>query len=357
MIMGGNVLIDGVPAQRIDLTQFDRKSIVKSISRGIREINDNFLLKFGIPLWSDQLLSSCQYLSGSSFHLFNLNISDEEFVSVKKIIGDIDIQVDIQLKPNIKEFLSGIQKNTIMGSFRYIGFKTSPEQFISLWNLIEFDLNIQIDFELVSFSNGEPSSWSRFSHSCSWEDCRAGIKGVFQKYLMRAFQNRAAKDVVIVSKSRKEKIIHTSELAFSLQGLRVKLIPLTNNEGKQHTSNGLPLYRKVDTKDSIFITDLNVLFTSFFGVEGSEVEINLMESFMGLVFLSKKYMPQEDLKKVVEGFANLLWGLSAQKLVRNNLIEDFEIKMKAFDFILKKLGGNKEDYQVMIDIFYRDYKG
>lgn len=183
-----------------------------------------------MPLWNDSLLLSRAFLSGSSLHLFDLaKISDDEFRRHKPTVGDIDTQVDGEMKKEIEDFLKTFPVNKKVGNLVYIGYKPSGDQFITLWTITTLGINIQIDLELVSFLNGVPTPWSMFSHSSAWDDMKEGIKGVFSKYLMRAIQAKSAKNVIVRSKTGKEKIINKSELAFSLKGLRVRMEPILIN--------------------------------------------------------------------------------------------------------------------------------
>lgn len=359
-MMGGNVIIDDTAADRIELKSINRKAVVKEIDAGLNAISKHFEAEHGLPLWGDALLKSKDFLSGSSLHLFDLrNISDDDFIKHKPTVGDIDTQVDGNMKPLIDKFLKNLPAETKVGPLVYVGAKQSGSQFITLWTVPEFGITVQIDMELVDFHFGKPTPWSSFSHGSAWEDLKLGIKGVFQKYLLRAFQARTAKDVIIQPKTLrgKEKVIRKSELAFSLKGLRVRMTPVLNDIGEQVFKNGMPVYTEIDSTTAEYITDLDVLFASFFRTKGSGAEVAMMGSFAGLVDLMSKYMAKIEQKQVVDGFANVMFAKGAQGLVRGDPKADYNTKMIAFKYIVSKLGiGRIEDYQPMINEYYKGYK-
>jgi len=357
---GGNVMIGDIAANRIELKNIDRQAVVKEVGAGLQAITKQFEAEHGLPLWNDALLKSKEFLSGSSLHLFDTRgISDEDFTKHKPTVGDIDTQVDGNMKAMIDKFLKNLPAGSKVGPLVYVGSKPSGDQIITLWTVPAFNINVQIDLEMVDFHNGKPTPWSSFSHGSAWEDLKLGIKGVFQKYLLRAFQARTAKDVVIQPKSArgKEKVIRKSELAFSLKGLRVRMTPVLNDRGEQVFKNGMPVYTENDSATAEYITDLDVLFASFFGTKGSKAEVAMMGSFAGLVDLMSKYMNQTDQKKVLDGFANVMFEKGAQGLVRGDPRADYGTKMIAFRHIVDQLGiGKIEDYQPMIDAYYKSYK-
>ena len=223
--MGGNAIINGVPSHRIDLKMnyISRSLLTTDIKTFLFKLSNLFYSMHGIHLWKDSI-----YFSGSSTHLFNAAIPDDEFIFYKPVVGDIDVQLDLKLKQMIKEFFISTIPNYRIDNMIYIGHKCSSNQIITIWKHIHTKINIQIDFELVDFDNNKPTEWSQFSHSSSWDDIKYGIKGVFQKYIFRAFQALTVKDVLILPKTNrgKEKILRQSEYAFSLNGLRLRMVPV-----------------------------------------------------------------------------------------------------------------------------------
>jgi hypothetical protein len=360
LVEGGNVQIGDASADRIDLTNIDRQKIVSILLKGLGAVNSAFQKKTGLPLWEPKLFKSADFLSGSSLHLFDLRgISDEEFAKHKPKVGDIDTQVDGNMKPQLDAFLKSIPKNQTFGTIDYLGYKPSGDQFISLWAIPELGINVQVDLELVDFKDGKPTAWSSFSHSSAWADIQKGIKGVFQKYLLRSIPARNTHEFIVAPKTSrgKEKRISSSVDAFSLKGLRQKYSPVLDETGKQVFKSGIPVYTEIPSKNSNFVTDLDVLFAMFFGKQGSKQDIQNMASFVNLLQLISNNMSRGDQKKIADRFAAILWEKGAQGLTRGDPASDFATKKVAYEILAKSLGGSSvERHQKMIDSYYQAYK-
>lgn len=357
---GGNVIIGDASADRIDMTTLDRKKVVSIIGKGLQSISKKFASLTGLPLWSDELLKSNQFLSGSTLHLFDTNkIPDKDFVKYKPSVGDIDTQVDGNQAKQIEAFLKSMMIGEKIGDIIFLGYKPSGDQYITLWNVPELDINVQIDLELVSFQDGKPTPWSQFSHGSPWDDMKEGIKGVFHKYIWRAVQHRSARDILIQAKSArgKDKIIHSSDLAFSLKGMRYKIEPVLDDQGKHVIKDNMYVYRELDSKTAEYITDLNLIFTMSFDKNPVKDDIQKMKSFVGVIELINRYFNNNNKLKILNSFANLLWDKTAQGLVRGNPKEDYSTKIIAFNTLSSRLNvGNIEKYQLLINDYYKNYK-
>lgn len=355
---GGNVQIGDVAAERIDLTKIDRNSIVTRINRTLQMVNLQFQKKYGLPLWNKELFASKKFLSGSAFHFFNKAIPTPEFVKYKNTVGDIDTQCDLAQESNIKEFLDSITGKKF-GYVSFVGYKSSAGQFITLWAFDQPKINIQIDMELVDFANGKPTEWSQFSHSSDWADMKEGIKGVFQKYILRAMTTKTLREIIVL-KGKKEvptKVIST-DLAFSVgQGLREKLTPVMDGD-KHRTIDGLQVYKEIPTKSSTYINDLKIMFEVLFGVSPKPVELEMFGSFVGCLQLVKKHFSQQEQAKVVDGFAYTLWGPAGQGLYRGNPELDQREKMAAFLKMTDTLGVKYDHVKIdkMRVEYYERYK-
>lgn len=360
LLEGGNIVIDGKAADRIDLTKLDRSEVVSEILKGLNVINQLFQKKHGLPIWSDEILKDKSFLSGSSFHFFATDkISNQEFIKNKPLVGDIDTRVDIEIKDIVLNFLKSISIGTTIDNLIFRGFKQIPNQFITLWTIPKFGINVQIDLELVDFINGKPTAWSLFSHSSSWDDIKEGIKGVFHKYILRSLPAIDKIEIVIqpATSRGKEKIVSSAITTFSLKGLREKLKPVLDADGKQIYKNSLPVYMEVSRKDISHITDLDILFSFLFKKQATKDDLEQMNSFIGCVYLLKKHLSKTDQNKVVDRFVEILWGPDSQGLVRGNPTEDFDTKKKALDKMLNILDLTfKNEYQNLCDIYYKNYK-
>lgn len=346
---GGNVQIDGKEAQRIDLTKIDRGEIVPVLFAGLKAISKGFETFSGFPLWGAEVLKDKTFLSGSAFHFFNTDtIPHNEFKSKKPTVGDIDTQVDGEQKERIKNFLTASAGKTF-GPLKLIGFKPSADQFISLWDLEQFNISIQIDFELVSYANGRPTPWAQFSHSSSWADLKEGIKGVAQKYLMRALDAPNIRSVIVRSKTGKEKEIVSSDYAFSVShGVRRKLDKL-----EDATPTKLPVYKELSTAESKGTTDLDKIFQHYFSRSPSKQEVEDMASFVGLINLIKTNLSKSVWGKIADGFARTLWGPGAQGLYRNDKLADFREKNTMMRYLCNQLDIDIKKYDPMIEEYYK----
>lgn len=355
--MGGNVMFGCESADRIDLRQMDRKRVVLEIRKGLQSLSDQFRARSGQNLWSAELLESGKFLSGSALHLFNLDgIPDSEFVKYKPTVGDIDTQVDETQKESIDRFLSSLPLGFCVDTLSFLGFKRTS-QFITLWKLTAPTINVQIDLEPVSFESGQPTDWSQFSHSSLWEDLSMGIKGLFKIYLFRSIQHTKSKDIIIQPKTTKgkEKIVHSAELAFSLKGLRYKIRPVLDDQGNHLSKNGMMVYTEIDTSESTYITDFELIFEMIFGNPAAKEEIEQMKSFIGLVSLVKHYMNKTKQEKILQGFIELLWGKGAQGLVRGDPRADYDNKIIALNYIVNQFGVDIE-FQDRADQYYKAYR-
>lgn len=340
--MGGNVVIGDNEAQRIDLKKNKRSRIVPILSGSLEAINKAFQEQNGFPLWSNEV-----FYSGSSLHFFNIEgIDDRAFVSVRDSVGDIDTQVDILHSEFIREFLDS-NKGKTFSDLILIGYKVSGDQYISLWKSKEYNMNIQIDFELVAFESGKPTGWSRFSHSSAWEDLLLGVKGVAHKFIYRALSAKDLKDVVILPKSPrgKEKVIRSAEIAFSTSGLRQKLKPIIHN--------GRLVYQELSTAETGFITDLGEIFKAFFGHEPTQKEEEKMHSFIGVLGLIKANYSREEQLAVSDGFANTLWGKGTQSLYRSDKERDLEEKMVMVKVLSEHLEIDPSRWNKLISEYYK----
>ena len=207
---------------------------------------------------------------------------------------------------------------------------------ISIWHNEDFNLNIQIDWELAEFDEaGRPTEFAKFSRSSSWDDLQLGIKGVFSKYLLRALTALHLVHGVIPAASSvsKPKVDLHPTVAFSVdRGLRKKY-----DVGAVDPTHGVPTL--IGPANGEYTKNLADIFKVLFnGVNPSSAEIKSMSSFVGLLKLTKKYHKNKnDIKKIGAGFTRLLFGPGAQVLYRNDLERDKAEKLAALRYFDKVL--------------------
>jgi hypothetical protein len=361
---GGNVNIDGVEAERIDLNKINRDDIIPKIANVLDSINKSFEKQFHIPLWSCELFASKKFLSGSAFHFFDGGIATNEFKTFKNTVGDIDTQVSIDLMKDTETFLNANKgkKFGVGGVATLIGYKKSAGQYISLFAFDDPKINIQVDFEFVDFLNGNPTDWSQFSHSSSWTDIKAGVKGVFHKYMLRALTSKTVRDIVILSgKKEIPKVVKSNSLAFSVQhGLREKIVPVMDGAVQRH-QDGLPVFKEITPGESSYVKELAVIFEILFGSIPSKTELKMMDSFTDGLKLVKTHFSHEDQIKFINGFAEILWEKGAQGIYKGkeNADIDKRDKMIAYNILINALGNIHPDQKhinKMMHDYYASYK-
>lgn len=355
---GGNVQIGDEEAEKIDLESIPRDEITDSIFDGLKELNNRFQKFAGIKLWNEKVFDDLSFLSGSSVHFFNKEIPTDEFKQHKPKVGDIDTQVDSNFSNQIKDFLDQLSGD--VGPLKFLGYKDSAGQKITLWKVKEFDVNVQIDLELSDFRDGEPTPWSQFSHSSSWADMKENIKGVFHKYALRAITQKDATEEIIVRTpgGKKEKTMRSNKLSFSVgKGLRQKLEPVMNDDGTQLRKDGKLVFREMKTSESEYITDVQTMFSIFFNedqIDRSEFE--RFKSFVGILQLVDKKFTSSQKQLFLEGLLDLMWGPEAQPLERDNPNGDYEIKMNAWNKAKDVLNVEPSvDVENLIQNYYENY--
>ncbi len=368
---GGNLqLPGGHEAQQIDLKVTNRAIIVPILNQVLNAINSDFAKKYKKPLWSPELLQSGEFLSGSSLHFFNVKgIPDEQFVVKKPKVGDIDTQVDKEHEANLEDYLNSVQ-GQVVGPSKFLGFKRGNEQFSSLWELTDVPIKVQIDLEFVDYAEGKPTSWSQFSHSSSWDDLQAGIKGVFHKYLMRAFTTNTLRQRYIMTKTGKiqAKPIVSTDVAFAVSsgkggGMRQKYAPaLDPDTGKQIEKDGIPVFKEIKPEDSTYVSDIGGMFEMIFGQPPKDAaEEKMLWSFTGGVQLAKKLLSPEAKQKLATGFVMTLFGPAAQGLYRGDPERDKAEKLVALNTMLDQLGladaeGIRSKAEADAEGYYSKYK-
>lgn len=358
LLEGGNVRIDDHEAERIDLTKHDRTELVSKIDEALRAISAAFESEHGEPIWSEALLKSRKFLSGSAFHFFDEKISNDVFKRYKSSVGDIDTQVSTKLEAPLEEFLTK-NKGRKFGPVTLLGYKKSAGQLITLWRLTSPRINIQIDLELVEYRGDTPTEWSNFSHSSSWEDLTAGVKGVAHKMLLRALNAPKLEKVLVKAKTArgKDREVLSASHAFSVtNGIRQKFKPALNDRGEHITVNGRKAYHELSTAESKGETSVSKIFEYFFGAAPSAAEKRKFGSFVGLIDLIKEKLPKDSWIRICDGFVNTLWGEGAQGLYRDDSAKDRDEKTQMVSHLCKELGVSSSRYETMKTDFYRKYK-
>jgi len=359
---GGNLSSDspgwqgdaGHQADEINLKVNNRSHMVGVIDQLLHSIDEAFKQDHKQGMWSPELLSSKQFLGGSSLHFLNTrDISDEQFAALKPKVGDIDTQVDKRLEPQVQTFLqSNINKQ--IGNSTLLGFSKGNEQYNALFQLVDPPVKLQIDFEFGKYDDatGTPDEWFRFSHSSDWADIQAGIKGVFHKYLYRSLSGLSTRQFYVAKlagrgKARAVQISDTPEThsitSFAVSssqggGVSQKYQPYIDPETDQPmTKDGLPVMEPIDAKDRPYIQNLSQQFQLLFGVTPTEEDSKLQQSFVGTLDLINKYVDQSKKADIVEKFLDICFEVGSQMITKDDPARDAQTKFVAIDVMLKKL--------------------
>ena len=343
-IEGGNLEIDRHQAQHIDLKVHQRSFIVPILNQLLEHINSAYQASFKQPLWSPELIKSRKFLSGSSLHFFNTNISDKEFIEKKPKVGDIDTQVNKEFRPNIESFLKAVYSKQI-GPAKFIGYKLGNEQFSTLWEMQNPPIKVQIDLEFVEYTTdtNEPTEWAQFSHSSDWGDLSQGVKGVFHKYFMRALTSGTISQKYLQMKTKIKGPITDNDISFAVSskqggGMRRAYEPVIDPETNQPKEiNGVPLVREIPTAQSHYEQNLGKQFEMLFGQQPDANSLKLLWSFIGGIDLANKFLDDAARQQVADSFTKLLYGPGAQGLYKGDPERDVAEKGVAFNLLISKL--------------------
>lgn len=387
-------------ADKMDLKQIPRTKLVDEMVKVLSKLNDLFNKKYGEQLWKDfNVIKSGKALNGSSSSLFNKDITDEEFVSHKPLVGDIDITFPGEQMGKLWELLNDLDGKKLGDFTKYLGHKNSnmhpqaaaaQHQINAIFeiNTGDYKVQAQIDFEASEYENNAPTDWASFSHNSDWADIKAGFKGVAHKFtllnLARAQSKMegilvvtptVAKKILSITKeeyyqgkpvkaSTSQKYANPTNLAFSVaKGIRTKFSPVFFKDGKNQLEiDGKPVFVEKDSKQDKYTTQLEKQFELIFQKEPEGSDMNDFNSFVGLVKLMQKYSTKE----VIEDFFwnqlvnKSLWCSSGcQALERNNPEGDLAIKSAMVNYLYETfsyLTSYKSKVDSLIEEYYKNYK-
>lgn len=372
LMEGGNLSIGAHEAEHLDLKVTNRNYMVPKLNELLNAINMAYAKMYKQPLWSPELLASGEFLSGSSLHFFNVKgIPDETFVAKKPTVGDIDTMVDKEKEPSLQEFLQKYTERKL-GPAIFLGFQRGNEQFSGLFELQDPPVKVQIDFEFVKFQDNRPTDWAKFSHSSSWEDLQAGVKGVFHKWLIQAFTSLTRRDfylrkLVGRGKLRSEQDVPTNDNMFSFAvsskeggGLRAKYDPVIDPAtGQPLMKDGLPVMTAAPT--SGYEQDIGQIFSKILGQRLNPKQAQALQkqfwSFTGLLQVMNTLLSPEEKQQVLTGFLDKTIGPGAQGMYKNNPDKDIAEKTVAINTMLKALGAKAPaNLKQMLDTYRQAYK-
>jgi len=382
--MGGNVNAinkqtgEQTQAVKIPVKEIGRRVFIDTFVKIFTKMNKDFKAKYKKLIWIDEkILASGFAFNGSTSFIMDPTLSDEEVMKYKPSAGDIDITIPEELKEDLWRYLDSLEGKEIIPGAKYMGSNkptiSSIGEQINSVIMVDFGkirAYAQVDFEFLPFENNVPTEWSKFSHSSSFNDAKAGVKAVHHKYLIRALVGGASvrDDIVIATgKSTPENIkLSTSKthsiprmLKFSVtRGIRIAYEPMLDKNGKVLRLNGKQVYKEIPSKNSTYETIVSEIYKlAFRQLIGHEQDVKLFESFVGVLQLMKKFLDKRQLKETHDRYISLLWGFSydrGQELEVGNPELDFQVKMAGYQRFCKELG-YKDESKKYIESYYKDY--
>lgn len=252
---GGNVKIGDVSANPINIDKSNREQVSSDIHGFLHGLHKSFHAEHGKDLFGkdSSALKDGSVFSGSTHHLFDKNISNDEFAKHKSVVGDIDVKVP---KEHMEKLHAHLTPGKKIGKYTVVGVKRGGGEHHALIKHDNGQVH-QIDLEGTEYQHDKPSKFDQFSHSSNWEDVQSGMKGVHHKVLLNA--------------------IGTTKHKFSiLHGL-----------GSRETEN--PNWEK----------DTHKISKTLFGDEAPEKNLH---SFHGLVQSIKNHIPPEKHQDIFDKF-------------------------------------------------------
>lgn len=386
--MGGNVVVVDVfgkkhKAEKISFLKLDREKFVNDFSAFFKQIHLMCRKITGGDLWPhgnlSSLLSSGVIFSGSSFHLFDGSLSNDEFIEYCPITSDIDVMVPEENLNNLFKLLKSIHGTNIIPNVRHIGQKkiSNNNQLSTLFLYFQdkktAPVSIQIDWRGVPYENNKPSDFSRFSASSDWEDIKSGIKGVFHKYLLRSISRVVSKQKNAILLTPMSSIFPFKKIKISKSREPIRLFSFSVEKGlrtcveKQYLSNGSPFlingkntFKKLSTDASIYQREKSGIFSLLFGVSPIGNEMKLFCSFNGLLQLMHEHFSDEQIMDVYTDFVeSKLYGKRSQALDAYNPQNDMRFKMSAINAFREKfdfLSRQDEMVDYLIHEYYKNYR-
>jgi hypothetical protein len=362
--MGGNTTIqtksgESVSAERIPLKEIGRKEFVEKFQDFLLNMNKLFHSRYQYYIWSDESeIKNAGIFNGSTSFIMSDNYSDEEIIKYKPTAGDLDVAVPREAGKDIYNFLESIEGTSyaeLTDGIKYIGNNANNEN--KLGNTIiciakakfgEITVQAQLDLELSEMESGKQTDWSAFAHSSSFEDAKAGVKGVANKHFWRALVGSIKQldsgFVVATPSSTIDKL--------KLKGKQPSKIRLLNfgvdsgvgggyelmmQDGKPLQIDGKDVYREKKPQEKTYDKNLTNLMKKVFGV--SKFNPKDLHSFIKTLELANKYLDTKTKQIALDRFLAILFcndGGQCQE-IEPNPNEDISLKVSMYEMAAKKL--------------------
>lgn len=184
LLEGGNLVVDDVSASPIKVSGKNRQQVQGDLHGMLSSLHSHVEKTEGAHIFGKGMkaLKTGSAFSGSTAHLFDKTVSDDEIGKHKSELGDADVKVD---REHFEKLGKHLQKGATYGKYTVAGYsKTGGEHHVLMKH--ENGQVHQVDFEGTDYHKDEPTEFAKFSHSSHWHDTKAGIKGAHHKILLNA---------------------------------------------------------------------------------------------------------------------------------------------------------------------------
>lgn len=341
-----------------------RQRFVSNVKNMLSALNEAHKEATGLYLWPnlsgniDELL----IFGGSTEHVFDSGITDEEFQKHKGAFSDLDIYIPQAQDRGITVMkLLNDMSGKMMGQiFKVICAKVQPDSLArsrgtnAIFQYMDGRGNPYIQFDFMpqpipiegdeqTIELQKDKKWVKFSHSSNWRDVQEKVKGVFHKYIMQALVNVASRlpaGHVITDKSTRDKfkISAGSEEDLRSHAFSVEKGLALNRLEKQDyvdPTSGVPLYKMLKPAQKTYTTDLDKIFSVAFGFDPDQEDIEKMRSFSGILEIMRDKMKPEITRKVIKSFVYKIFGKEGQELNTFSAAKDEAPKSAAINLIQK----------------------
>jgi hypothetical protein len=254
---GGNIEAGGVQAAPFKVTAGNRHERAKDIHDALDSLHNSFHTEHGLHLFGrdKKALKSGSIYAGSSKHLMNKKIGDEDFARHKPKVGDVDVQIP---KDHGDLLASHLKPGSQHGKYTVRGIKKHGNDITAVMTHANGEHH-QFDFEKSHYEHDEPTKGEQFLHSSDWEDTKKGVKGQHHKVLINATGGDTHK--------------------FSI-------------------THGLK--SREDTTKNVGVTDPKGVSHALFGKDADHSKIH---SFHGVIDLIKHHIPKAQHQAIVDKFS------------------------------------------------------
>jgi len=370
--MGGNTTIktkndEIISAEKIPLKEIGRSKFVKKFQDFLINLNNKFKKECGYPIWEDENeIKNGGIFNGSTSFIMSPNYNDDEIVKYKPQAGDLDVAVPREYGKDIYNFLEKHEGQEFVRGVKYVGNNANNEN--KLGNTIicivkaqfgDITVQAQIDLELSEMKNGVQTDWSKFAHSSSFEDAKAGFKGISAKYFLRALVG-ALKQldsgfIVATPSSKPDKINLKRKqpskirlLTFGVDSGIGSPYEVMMKDNKPIKIDNNIVYREKKPSEKTYDKNLTNLMKLVFNTD--KIKPTDLHSFIKLLQLSNKYLDKKTKQVALDRFLDILFciGNGQCQVIEPDAKEDVAIKLgmynKAVEMLNLKPNKNLDKY-------------